>query len=92
MAAGCPVVSTSVGWVPDLISDRETGLLVPARDPDRLAGALVWARAHPADTRRWSKTARKRVGDQHGVDGLVSAIDQLYRRLAFERSPLHRSA
>ena len=37
MAAGCPVVATAVGGVPDLIEDGQTGLLSPAADVDALA-------------------------------------------------------
>jgi glycosyltransferase involved in cell wall biosynthesis len=40
MAAGVPVVATDVGAVRDAVRDGETGLLVPARDPRALAGAL----------------------------------------------------
>ncbi len=40
-AMGIPVVATRTGGVPDLVTDEETGLLVPPRDPGRLASAVV---------------------------------------------------
>jgi len=40
LAADVPVVATAVGGVPELIRDRETGLLVPPGDPSALAYAL----------------------------------------------------
>ncbi len=40
MAAGLPVVATSVGGVPELIEDGATGWLVPPRDVDALAARL----------------------------------------------------
>jgi glycosyltransferase involved in cell wall biosynthesis len=40
-AMGVPVVATRTGGVPDIVEDRETGLLVPPRDPDALAGAIL---------------------------------------------------
>jgi glycosyltransferase involved in cell wall biosynthesis len=40
MAAGLAVVVTSVGAIPELITDRHTGLLVEPRNADRLTGAL----------------------------------------------------
>jgi glycosyltransferase involved in cell wall biosynthesis len=41
LAAGCPTIATSVGGLPDLVIPGRTGWLVPPRDPDRLADAIV---------------------------------------------------
>src|SRR5262249_11063532 len=40
MATGLPVVSTSVGGIPEMIVDNETGFLVQPEDPAVLAGAI----------------------------------------------------
>ena len=39
-AAGVPVVATLSGGIPEIISDRETGYLVPAADPKKLAAKI----------------------------------------------------
>ena len=41
MSAGMAVVATTAGGTPEAIVDGETGLLVPPRDPDALARALL---------------------------------------------------
>ena len=41
MAMGLPVVSTAVSGIPDLITDGETGRLVPQKDPSALANVLA---------------------------------------------------
>jgi len=41
LAVGTPVVSTAVGGVPEVVHDRENGLLVPPDDPEALAAALA---------------------------------------------------
>jgi glycosyltransferase involved in cell wall biosynthesis len=41
MRLGLPVVSTAVSGIPELVLDGETGLLVPPRDAEALAAALV---------------------------------------------------
>ncbi len=35
-----PVIGTNSGGIPDIIKDRETGLLVPEKDPEALADAI----------------------------------------------------
>ena len=84
MAARCPVVATRVGGVPDLISDRESGLVVSPGEPETLAHALIWAREHPADIGRWATLARERAIERHSITGLVAAVDRLYQRLLSE--------
>ncbi len=40
MASGVPVAATTVGGVPEVVEDGISGLLVPPRDPERLAEAV----------------------------------------------------
>jgi glycosyltransferase involved in cell wall biosynthesis len=41
MAAGRPIVASEVGGIPEVIADRQSGILVPAADTQRLAAALA---------------------------------------------------
>ena len=41
LATGVPVVSTDVGGVPALVEDEREALLVPPRDPERMAQTLA---------------------------------------------------
>lgn len=49
LASGRRVVATSVGGVPDLITDKKLGALVPSKNPEALADALVLALREPYD-------------------------------------------
>jgi len=41
LSSGVPVVATRVGGVPEVINDRETGILVGPHNPERLAHAMT---------------------------------------------------
>ena len=60
-ALGVPVVATAVGGVPDVVEDGRTGRLVPARDPEALARALLEALERPDERRRWAAAALESV-------------------------------
>ncbi len=81
MAAGCPVVATRVGGVPDLIADGETGRLVPPGDPVALAEALLALFREPRRTVSMAEQARRRVLERYQAKRLVADVDRLYREL-----------
>ena len=56
-AMGVPVVATRTGGVPDIVEDGVTGLLVPPRDPEALAGAIARLLRAPYLRQQLAKTA-----------------------------------
>jgi glycosyltransferase involved in cell wall biosynthesis len=81
MAAAVPVVATAVGGVPEQIVDGLTGLLVPARNPEALAEAIITL-ARDFDRREvMGRAARKRVELEFPIIHSVSALERVYERL-----------
>ena len=80
MAAALPVVASSVGGVPEAVEDGETGLLVPPRDPVRLAAALERLLVEPALRRRLGANGRERVREHFGLEAFQQAHVDVYRR------------
>jgi glycosyltransferase involved in cell wall biosynthesis len=91
MAAALPVVATSVGGVPEAVEEGETGLLVPPRDPVRLAAALERLLVDPGLRRRLGSNGRARVLERFGLEAFQEAHVDVYRRelarCGWERSP-----
>lgn len=88
MAAGRPVVVTPVGGIPGVIRDGENGLIIPPRDPERLAEALGRLLSDPGLRDRLGRAARAdaRVGftPEAAAERLLDLIARLARR---ERRP-----
>jgi sugar transferase (PEP-CTERM/EpsH1 system associated) len=85
MAAGLPVVATSVGGTPELVVNGETGLLVPSGDSDALAGAITELLEHPEVRDRLGQAGQERVKLHFSVDEMVRKIEQLYEQLLAEK-------
>jgi glycosyltransferase involved in cell wall biosynthesis len=58
MAYGCPIVSTDVGGIPELITDGENGLLCPPENPECLAEKIKMLIDDPALRERLGHAAR----------------------------------
>jgi glycosyltransferase involved in cell wall biosynthesis len=78
MAAGCPVVATRVGGLPDLIRDGETGCLVPPGDAQALAKSLLHLLRDRETARRLGQTAQTVVRERFAAQRLVGDMERLY--------------
>jgi glycosyltransferase involved in cell wall biosynthesis len=78
LAAGCPVVCTAVGGVPDLLEGGRLGVLVEPGDADALAAALIAAVRSPRED---MNMIQRTMLDRYGIDRLVSDLEGLYRGL-----------
>lgn len=56
-----PVVATGPGGASEVVADRETGYVVPPRDPDALARALLELERDPDLRRRLGRRGRERA-------------------------------
>jgi glycosyltransferase involved in cell wall biosynthesis len=82
MAFEVPIVATAVGGTEDLIADRVHGLIVPRRDPDALAAAMLETLADPRATRTRVIAARRRVEEELSFDARMDAVERIYEELA----------
>jgi glycosyltransferase involved in cell wall biosynthesis len=83
MAAGTPVIATSVGGVPDVLDTGRAGRLVPYGDPAALARALREVLDDPTGTARLVEAARTRVRGfdwSETVDRHRELYEELVRR------------
>lgn len=82
MAAGCAVVATSVGGMPEMIRDGVDGVLVPPGEPVALARALEALVTDPSLLARMRQAARRRYEEAFTVQRMARSTVDLYRTLA----------
>ena len=78
IAAGCYVVATRVGGVPDLVEHDGVGKVVEPGDSNALAQAMAQVLKDP---RRVPEASRENVQALYGISRLVEDLDQLYQKL-----------
>ncbi len=79
MACGVPVVSTDCGSVSEALSDGTEGYIVPARAPDRLAGALNRLWRDPELRERMGQAGRRTIESRFTLSGQIEQFLDLYR-------------
>jgi len=84
MAAGKAIVSTAVDGCREVLEDGVTGLLVPPRDPDALAAALLRALADEALRASLAKRARE-ASARYDIAACVAQMQDLYDEVLAEK-------
>ena len=82
MACGTAVVGSAVGGIPEVVSDGETGLLVPPGDAGALAGALNALVRDPVRATLLGRAGRERAVAEFGWQTVAERTAALYTEIA----------
>ncbi|MGH7539604.1 MAG: glycosyltransferase family 4 protein, partial [Gemmatimonadota bacterium] len=80
MAAGIPVVATSVEGLAEVVQDGREGILVPPGEPEPLARAIARLAGDPEERRRLGEAGRH-TARRYSIEAMAAA----YERLLCER-------
>jgi glycosyltransferase involved in cell wall biosynthesis len=81
---GMPIVATSVGGVPQVVTDGVEGLIVPPGDPQRLADAVQRLVTDPELRERLGRASRQKSA-MFDVTGASREIEGIYRDITADR-------
>jgi alpha-maltose-1-phosphate synthase len=82
MACGTAVVASRVGGIPEVVTDGETGLLVPPADAPALARAINMLATDGRRAAEMGRLGRKRAAADFGWDSIAAQTAGLYAELA----------
>lgn len=77
MICGVPVIATDIPGTDELVIDKNTGLLVPERDPDRLADAIIYFYQNPDFANQMAKNASEHV-EKFSMQNITSQYYKLF--------------
>jgi len=85
MAAGRPIVATTVGGIPEMVRHGEAALLVPPADPEALAAAVCRLLANPRQAAAMGRAGRRLVAARFDIRTQSRQLADDYRALAAGR-------
>ena len=87
MAAGTPAITTSVGGIPDVVTDGVHGLLVPPRDAEAIARAIGRLAADRDLLARMSAACRSQIAGRYSLERLSGELRSLYAAMCAGMPP-----
>lgn len=88
-ATELPIVATDVGGIGELVLNGKTGYLVPARDSEALARAVVSLMSLPAEARiDMGKSGREHVMAHYDIEHVCSEWESIYLDLLHKKGRL----
>ena len=82
MACGKPIVATTAGGMPEVVVDGQTGLLVPPRDHEAMANAIIRLLTDERARRAMGAAGEARVRERFSAERMVQDTLAVYRRVA----------
>ncbi len=89
LLSGVPVVATNVGGLPDLIEDGKTGWLVPPRNPEALARAMLDALQNREEARRRTAQGQQRARFLFDVERIGREVVGIYEQVLARSAKLN---
>lgn len=84
LACGVPILSTTVGGVPELITHGENGWLIPAGNQNKLTQAIVSLIEQPDLRARLAKNGQQHVAQKFTVDKFITRLEALWIGVAVQ--------
>ena len=78
MASGLPVFATNHGGIPEAIENGISGILVPERDHEALAGALLETVKSPDLLSRLAQHGATAVAEKFDLRNQIRRLEEIY--------------
>lgn len=79
--AGLPIIASSVGGIPEVIDDMQSGILIHSKSPQEISRAIMFLIEEPERRKRFGESIDARIARRfslkHMVDGTLHVYDNL---------------
>jgi len=82
MSCGIPSIATNVEGSAELIKDSENGLLVPQKNPEKLAESVIYLLENEEFRNKIGANARNHIVKNYDWEKITDGFEKLYHRLS----------
>ncbi len=84
MAAGCAIVASDVGAIPEMIGSTESeercGICIEAKSTAELRQAILWLLDHPFEAQELRQRAKQRVTERYSMDIIFTKLVDIWKQ------------
>jgi L-malate glycosyltransferase len=81
MSCGVPVISSSVGGLPELVSHNKSGFIAEIGDIDRMAKYVIDLLSNERKYKLFSKNARERAVNKFDISKVIPIYEEYYKTI-----------
>ena len=81
MAAGLPVIGTSVGGIVDFLKDGETGFLVEPENIESLTNKIDWVLSNQDISKEVALNGKNLIFKNYSWDGISEKIGKIFKKI-----------
>ena len=81
MAMKKPCIATRVGGIPEIIRDKENGLLIPPKNPKAIAGSIQFLFENPGEANKLAEASYQTILDKFSLKKMIDEYQRLYAEL-----------
>ena len=76
-----PIVATTAGGIPEVVTDIKTGILVPPKNPKALADAMIQLLSNKEEAKEMGERGLERAKKMFNVSKTIKETEKIYMRL-----------
>ena len=80
-----PVVATDVGSIPEVVEDGKTGYIVPPKNPEKLAEAIIALLRDKKKRREMGENGYKKTEGELSWDNIATKTIEIYKKALLDR-------
>lgn len=81
MISGLPVIASNIGGIAEIVKDGETGILVPAQNPQALAESLIELIENPEKRQKFGQAGRRQVIENFDAKKMAEQYGKVYQEM-----------